>query len=165
MTRRILAVSGAHGSGKTTRVRELAQAYRARGHHVGGIAQPVVWEDGQRQGYDLVDLATGERRPFAQRRAPASTGELGFVFEPEGWTWAMERILQARRTCDVLVVDELGRLEAQGEGHLPALVRQVSEERAHTWILAVRAGFEAEILSPLEGGVDGEAVRREPGGG
>jgi nucleoside-triphosphatase THEP1 len=168
MTARILAVTGLRGSGKTTRAIELGRALSETGASVGGVVQPARFCAQSRgksvEGYDLLDLATGERRPFA-RAAPRRGGgtergevtpesssnypELerlsGFEFDPEGWIWAGDRIRWAREHCEVLVVDEIGRLEAAGGGHLSALRDAVEQDRASRWILSVRSGIWTEI--------------------
>ena len=144
-----VAVTGAPGSGKTTLVGDLLRRLRERGLEVGGITQPALVEGGERVGYQLRDERTGEERLFARRsprrggaerrREKRGEGELGFSFDAEAWAWAAERIRRARAEADVLVVDELGRLEARGEGHLPALVERVKADRVRALVLSVRA--------------------------
>lgn len=115
---RFVAVVGPPGAGKTTAVNALVDALVAKELTVGGVLQPPLEdEDGLRSGYDLRDLSRGTQRPFARRRAT----ERGFDFEKDGWSWAADRLAEAKAKCDVVIVDELGRLEARGEGHLPSL--------------------------------------------
>ena len=76
-------------------------------------------------------------------------GGLGYTFEVDGWQWAAQRVRQARRGADVVVVDELGRLEARGEGHLPALTQPLRGERARVWLLCVRADAAAAVQQRL----------------
>ncbi len=129
-----VAVVGAARSGKTTAVCRIALTLRARGLAVGGIAQPSTRSGAAVTGYLLEDIATGEQRPFITRDPATSCP----VFETEGWLWAAERIRAARRSQDVLVVDELGLVEARGGGHLRALVEQDVADRTDLWLLAVR---------------------------
>jgi nucleoside-triphosphatase THEP1 len=131
-------VVSAPGEGKTTALERTALRLRAGGLTVGGVVQRAIDEGGGRHGYELVDVATGVHRPFARRRALPGPGGLGFDFEPDGWAWAAARIRQARGHADVLLVDELGRLEAEGRGHLPALLEHPGRERSQAWVLAVR---------------------------
>jgi nucleoside-triphosphatase len=146
--RSVVAVTGARGSGKTTALLHLAGALRPAGVRVGGVVQPVVHEGGQRMGYDVLDVASGERLPLARRptnASPAGCG-CGFVFAPDAWSWAAERIRGARRECDVVVADELGSLEAAGNGHLPALEEVLGTERASLWVLGARQ----DVVGALE---------------
>jgi nucleoside-triphosphatase len=144
--RSVVAVTGARGSGKTTALLHLAGALRAAGLRVGGVVQPVVYEVGERVGYDVLDVASGERRPLARRPAPASLDGCGFAFAPDAWSWAAARIRGARRECDVVVADELGSLEAAGRGHLPALEDLLGAERATLWLLGARQ----DVVGALE---------------
>jgi nucleoside-triphosphatase THEP1 len=147
----IVAIVGAPHSGKTTLLTEVVSRLRQRGLRVGGITQPALYEDGQRQGYRLRDAATGEEHPLARRRSDRAPGELGYDFDGAAWTWAQRRLREARsaRDLDVLVVDELGRLEARGEGHLPALAERLDDERVGIWLLGVRADCATAIAERL----------------
>jgi len=176
-----IAVTGPQGVGKTTALGAAVAELAAAGVPCGGVLQPVVWSDGCREGYDLVpfgpdgtpaaDVAAAlspgapGRLPLA-RRAPG-----GFAFDPRGFDAATRAIAAARAACAVLVVDEVGRLEAGGGGHLPALLlpRPIDAPGGEpTWLLAVREDalprleprlgrFDAVIVLP-DGGAELRAV-------
>lgn len=129
-----IAVVGAAHSGKTTAVCRIAGALRTRGLAVGGVVQPSSQSGAAVAGYLLEDIATGEQRPFITRDPATSCP----VFETQGWLWAAERIRAARRSQDVLVVDELGLVEARGGGHLRVLAEEDAADRTELWLLAVR---------------------------
>jgi nucleoside-triphosphatase THEP1 len=135
---RVVAITGSRGSGKTTTLLRLADGLRSAGLRVGGVVQPVVHEGDERVGYDALDLESDQRRVLARRRACTQPDGCGFEFEPDAWSWAAERLRGARRECDVLVADELGHLEGDGRGHLPALLEAAAPERARLWLLGVR---------------------------
>lgn len=143
-----VAVEGARGEGKTTAVRALAEALSKRGIVVGGVLQPPVDNDeGHRLGYDLEDIQSGERFPLARRREQGR----GYDFDDDGWSWAAERLAEAKQARDVVVIDELGLLEARGEGHIPALLQlaQGSMGRASLLVAAVREGCLDSLLETL----------------
>jgi nucleoside-triphosphatase THEP1 len=146
---KLAAVVGARQSGKTTTLRELAEALSASGLVVGGVVQIAALEAGQPVAYELEDVATGARRQLARRRSGAAPRGLGFEFDEDAWGWAADVLRRAREHCDVVVVDELGRLEATGAGHLPALRTPVIREKAHLWLLGVRADAASAIESRL----------------
>jgi nucleoside-triphosphatase THEP1 len=148
MSARCLALLAEPRAGKTETLRALATRLRAAGLAFTGIAQPAVVAGGRVAGYDLEDLVTGERHPFATR-GPAGAVP-GFVFDPEGWRWAAERIL---RPAPVLLVDELGLLEAEGRGHAPAVVRARAAPGLRGAVLAVRRECLpalAKLLGPID---------------
>ena len=128
------ALQGARRAGKTTTLERLVRGLQEDGLSVVGVIQPAEVQDGRNVGYSLLDVASGERRPFGRRR-PKANGELGFQLDQDGFPWTAERLL---RPGQVLVVDELGLLEAAGEGHLPAVRRALRESPCRAAVLAVR---------------------------
>lgn len=147
----LFLIVGDRGAGKSTTAERAARRLVEAGVVVGGVLQPALRDGDERTGYGLRDLTSGEERPFARRRPRPATSptELGFEFDVQGWDWARRCILEARRSAGVLVVDELGRLEARGEGHLPALLEPLERERAEVWMLALRADEAEGILARL----------------
>lgn len=133
--------------GKTSALLELARRLAEVGVTCTGIAQPARCEDGQVVGYELEDIPRGERRPFATRRrsrpsplrpprdqAPGR-GALAFHIDDAGLAWASTRI---QRRADVLLVDELGWLEASGDGHLPAVETALRRALHRAAVFAIR---------------------------
>ncbi|MGN1080303.1 MAG: nucleoside-triphosphatase [Alphaproteobacteria bacterium] len=114
-------------SGKTTKLLKLIDRISALGLRVGGICQP---EDGGV--YFARDLETAECRWIARRENDS------VFFNPDTFDWAAQKIIHARKSCDVLAVDEIGRLESLGKGHLPAVLQPVKDEKVRLRLLAVR---------------------------
>lgn len=142
---RRVAIIGARGSGKTTMLRELARLLQEAGVKVGGVIQPAIFHDQQRAGYLLEDITSHEQREFAQ----PNNGAPGFTFSSDGWLWAAQRIREARLHLDVVVVDELGRIEATGGGHLTPLQEPLPQVSDRIWLLGVRADAASVIEERL----------------
>ena len=95
------------------------QCLRSRGVRVAGILAPGILTDGRRTGFDLVNLATGERVPLAREQ-----GNVGgpharwsrFAFSPEGLALGRRALTDDVRGADVVVVDEVGPFELSGGG-------------------------------------------------
>jgi len=133
--------------GKTTTLLRLARRLSERGVTVTGVAQPARCGHGLVTGYELQDIPEGTRHPLATRERPRGAlarpapGQvppretLAFRFDDAGMAWAAERVL---RPADLLLVDELGWLEARGEGHLPAVQTALSLGRHRAVVLAIR---------------------------
>lgn len=128
---------GEKRSGKTSKIRRMIGELKAAGIKTGGIIQPSFGSAHDPDGYEALDVETGETRILARKKAFPQAGER-FEFNEATWAWANEKILNARKTADVLIVDEIGRLEAEGRGHLPALTAEVGNESALFWILSTR---------------------------
>ena len=123
-TRLSVIVTGATGSGKTTLVQAVIERLRARGAHVAGILAPGHLADGRRTGFDIVNLATGERKPLA-REEEHVTGRhprwSRFAFSPDGLALGHAALGEDARGADVVVIDEVGPFELSGGGWADAL--------------------------------------------
>ncbi len=144
--------------GKTTTLLQLARRLSEHGVAVTGVAQPARCGHGLVTAYELQDIPEGTRHPLATRErsrgalahlAPGQVPpreKLAFRFDDAGMAWAAERVL---RPADVLLVDELGWLEARGDGHLPAVQTAHSKGRHRAVVLAIRQGARPAIEARL----------------
>ena len=141
----IAAVTGSPATGKTSILAYVVKDLKDGGIEAGGILQLAAFENGEKTGYNLADVASGESRAFARKRKDKLPDGMGYVFDPSGWEWAKKRIDDARRFSDVVVLDELGLLEAEGRGHIPVLLEKIENERARLYLLGVRENCVNEI--------------------
>jgi nucleoside-triphosphatase THEP1 len=108
-------VTGERGSGKSTFAEATVELLRASGRRVGGVLAPGTWRDGTRFSFDVVDLATGARRPLACREPCDGWREEGsFWVDPAGL--ALGRGALRADQLDVVVADEVGPWELRGAG-------------------------------------------------
>jgi nucleoside-triphosphatase THEP1 len=133
-------VTGPRDVGKTTFVRRVVDRLEREGLEPVGFYTASADGDWARStvGADreLVAVSTGERVPFASQRP---------VFEEHvrvGRFYVAREAIQrglafAGRDGDVLVVDELGKLERRGEGFAPVIDRVVAGRNDRS-LLAVR---------------------------
>ncbi len=123
-TRPSVIVTGATGSGKTTFVEAVIERLRARGARVAGILAPGFVAGGRRTGFDIVNLATGERGPLAREQEHVAGRHprwSRFAFSPEGLEVGRKALGEDARGADVVVVDEVGPFELSGGGWADAL--------------------------------------------
>ena len=107
----------------------LARIARNRGYKVAGLLAEALYHDGTLVGFDAVDLQTAAREPLArfrfsdritglscksdQRKARAGR----FTFLEEGLRLGAAALdPTATRSVDLIVVDEFGPLELNGQG-------------------------------------------------
>ena len=108
-----LAITGGVHAGKTTRARGWIQSLNQLGFICFGCLEVAVLDgDGNRLGYDFEDIRTHERRPFARINP---TGIQGYSFDDTVWPW-FESAYTRIPPKAIAVFDELGKLEAAGEG-------------------------------------------------
>jgi len=114
---RIILLSGAFDAGKTTLLLMLLDELESSGLKVAGVISPPILKDGEKVGIALRDLATGFTRQLAVLRALAGDSAIStkrWSFSTEGMADA-NRILAEATPCDVLIIDELGPLEFEGQ--------------------------------------------------
>lgn len=118
---RVILVSGDKHCGKTTLVEKYIASLAGRGLRIGGILAKGLWEDNVRAGFDLVNLSEGSITPLARRRHhPHPQHKMMFDFLDTGiWAGAQALDAESCSQADIVVVDELGRLEARGKGWAP----------------------------------------------
>ncbi|MDR3136852.1 MAG: nucleoside-triphosphatase [Coriobacteriales bacterium] len=129
-------LSGASGTGKTSKLLQLVDVAQSQGIQVVGVLCPAVFTGAQKSGIDALLLPSGHRRPLARRRDTAGEGEHGLCWDFEQQTMAVvNRHLHASRG-DLLLIDEVGPLELlYAEGFAEAV--RVLEKRLYVSALAV----------------------------
>ncbi len=143
----LLVLTGPVHGGKTSLLTRLLPAWRARGLACRGFLSPAA-SDGAGDGYDLLEIGSGARRPYLRTRGEAAAERVGpFAFVPE----TLERARAILRTAPpdgLLVIDEVGPLELEGGGLGPAL-REALTARPGPALLVVRAGILDQVAARL----------------
>jgi nucleoside-triphosphatase THEP1 len=139
----LFVVTGPVGSGKTTLLRTLATAAAAGGLEPAGFLQERVGAGGGPADYDLVLLGGGERLPLL-RRAPDGSPR----FAAAAWPRAAAALPSAPG-APLWIVDELGREEAAGAGHLPALRAALERGGPQRLVASVRLDQRDALLAHL----------------
>ena len=119
------AVTGGRHIGKTSALWEIFQSSRNFGLDVAGFIEKALFEHENRIGYDFFDLLTQETCPVARKN-----GDHGYAFDEAAWEWVKIR-LKTSETHPILIVDELGRLEAQNQGMMPSLIESLQNHPRH----------------------------------
>jgi nucleoside-triphosphatase THEP1 len=110
------ALVGRRDAGRVRVALGLAQALTGRGIAVGGFVHVRVDDGEVHRGHDLLDVATGARRPLA--RVTASDPDLcDYAFAADGFAAAAALLAGPGE----VLLAEAGRLEANGHGHWPAI--------------------------------------------
>ena len=134
-----IAVTGSCHVGKTTWLKHFFSAIRHHGMMADGFIEEAIFERDTRIGYDFRDLLTHETIPVARR----DSADARYTFYNDAWDFAAA-IIRRSMNNPILIVDELGLLEARGGGIMPIL--QSAWLASHHHLLAsVRLSVFAEI--------------------
>ncbi len=156
--RHLIILSGPINSGKTTYLHRLIAQTAQAGRSLGGITAEAVYEDGRKTGYEVQNVATGERRPLVRSGGQGDPGtetvsagsevqRVGrFYLLESGLIFAREA-LQAALGKELICLDEIGPLEIKGGGHMPAFKMLLAEYHG-TLIVVARKGV-VEKLSQM----------------
>ena len=120
-----LLLTGAPGTGKTTIIREALSATRV---NAGGFYTQEIRQGGTRQGFEIVTL-DGSRVVLAHVdiRGPQRVGKYGVdVASLDGV--AVPAMRQAIRECDIVVVDEIGKMELLSPAFMEVLLEALNSE-------------------------------------
>jgi len=152
---RIGLLTGPVGVGKTTVAERVVGLARRQGLVCGGVLAPAMINScGQKAGIWGVAIGTGERRILARTDRDLGGPSIGpYSFDASALAWAAGAVDRSIGACDLLVVDEIGKLELwQGIGLAPVLSRLAAGEVECALIL-VRDSLLSELqarLAPVE---------------
>ncbi len=121
--REVFIITGGKGAGKTTLAGQIAEILKNKGLQPAGILAPAFFEKGERIGYMVRSIKTGEEKLLCKRSAHSAKNFPGsYRFDAEGIRFG-EEILSREKTDDndLLVIDELGPFEMKGLGWDTAL--------------------------------------------
>ncbi len=149
---KVCIISGTVGEGKTSFLLELAEELKRQNLKVGGFLSLRIMENGETMGYDLLDLRTNEKHRFLRSNsAEKSTNRIGrFAIYDEGLEAGRQILAEANsNNFDVLIIDEVGKLELKGGGWAEPLRKLLDSTNARI-ILAIRKGSEYEMLAHFQ---------------
>ncbi len=147
----VIIVTGLKHMGKTTLVKRFVESTSGIGWHISGILARGLWKNGLREGFDLVDLSDGSSCPLARRMdRPDPDRRIIFDFFEKGLA-AGARALSAERCrdADIIIVDEVGKLESVGQGWAPHLRALLALQRP-VYIWVVRKDFLEKIRQAFD---------------
>lgn len=148
----VYIISGAVGEGKTSFLLELADELKKQNHSVGGFLSLRMMENGETTGYDLLDLKTNEKHRFLRSNSEEkNNNRIGrFAIYDEGLNTGKQILEETNpNSFDVVIIDEVGKLELKGGGWADQLRKLLDSTNARI-ILAIRKGSEYETLAHFQ---------------
>ncbi len=115
--------SGPVHAGKTQFLKHLLQGIQKQGLRMNGILSLAHFQDGERLGYNAMDLQTGQTFPLLRIRSEDGWLRVGsYGMLPDGLRQAEQAVLRTQDS-DLTVIDEIGPLELAGSGFWPSFCR------------------------------------------
>ena len=146
LSNKIFIVTGSVGEGKTTQIHKIVEALKEQNISIGGILSPRIVENGITKGYDILDIATNERVAFLRRTADKRSPQIGsYSILPEGITRGCKALEHSQNNNQLVVIDEVGKLELNNKGWAENLNYLVHGSKHHL-ILSVRDRFMEEVI-------------------
>ena len=125
----------ARDGGKTAYLKHLIDEVRNAGLRVSGV---LALANPEKTWYRLKDLSSTDSRLALSSYLKLGTGHIGrFSFSADVFIWANTLIEQSMATTDLVVFDEIGKLELQGGGLAPSF-RKALDAKACNILASVR---------------------------
>lgn len=143
----IIIITGDRQQGKTTFVRKIIDRLRADNLQFTGFLAEGINEDGNRIGFDLLNLQTGAKTLLCR-----STGLEGvkfgrFIFSEEGLRAGAEIISSGQVSgSQLVIIDEIGPLELNRQGWWQAVTKLV-ESAGIPQLWVVRKNLVKAVIS------------------
>ncbi len=144
---RVTILTGPVGSGKSSRTEEEVRILKKQGVEVGGIITRRIVENERTVGYDIFDIVEEKITPFLREGDIPGCERVGrYSILPEGLKAGREALKRAyERGDEVIVVDEIGRLELSGGGWAEIIPKLIAQDKGRL-IITVRDTLREEVV-------------------
>ncbi|MBS7287572.1 MAG: NTPase [Candidatus Freyarchaeota archaeon] len=106
-----ILVTGPPGCGKSTLAVKIIERAQSKGLKVGGVITPEVRKGGTRKGFLIVDLLTGENKIMASVGEGSPRVGRYVVYTSAVAGLGFRALRRAVEEADIIVVDEIGKME------------------------------------------------------
>lgn len=139
LSNNIIILTGPKAKGKTTLSLNLATWLKEVGFSVEGIVAPEIVENGERVGYMVQWIATGQKMPLAQKTSASNENQtVPFDFDEAALKFGANLLEQPQvEMADMVILDEAGPLELNGGGWAEAFTKVIAKRNKPT-LLVIR---------------------------
>jgi len=125
-----IGITGLPAAGKTQALLKVIEMLEADGMTVGGMITEPIIKRGRREGFYVMDWATKEKRVFASKDivSKVMVGRYGVdvtALDEVG----VKALRHATANCDVIVIDEVGKMEVESDGFVAAVKEALDAEK------------------------------------
>ncbi len=147
----LFIITGEKGRGKTNLLIELIKILQNKNISLSGFYAKGFWRNNKRSAFDLVNIKTGKSIPLCKSQKTERWEKyFSFYFNSEALKVG-NQILNPQNinTSDLVIIDEIGKLDINGEIWHDAVSKLISETNIPMlWV--VRKTFVEEIINYWE---------------
>ncbi|MEW5937147.1 MAG: NTPase [Candidatus Thermoplasmatota archaeon] len=143
-----IGITGLPSAGKTHTLIRIIEMIEAEGKSVGGMITEPIIQRGQRVGFYVLDWARKKRKRFAHVKIESqiTVGKYGVDLRALD-TVGVSAILDACKNADVVVIDEVGKMEVESEKFVAAVKEALDAEK--TTILTLHKKSRNPLLQDI----------------
>lgn len=150
LTAKVIIITGGVEAGKTTSLRKVSEKLIQSGKLVSGFISPRIMDGDKTVAYSIENLKTGETLPFLSEKSVSEDGDvqsIGKYFINSETEQKAKQILSdaLQDGAEVVVIDEVGRLELRGDGWHNEL-HELLKANKTTLVLSVRDSFVESVI-------------------
>lgn len=126
-----IGITGLPGSGKTQTLLRIIQLLEEEGIKVGGMVTEPIEDHHRRAGFQITNWLTKEHEVFAheQLKSRVRSGRYGVNLGAlEGL--GVRSLAEAREQADVIVIDEVGKMEVESEPFTHSVVDTLDADKS-----------------------------------
>ncbi|HKS59221.1 MAG TPA: NTPase [Thermoplasmata archaeon] len=126
-----IGITGLPGSGKTQTLLRIIQLLEQEGLRVGGMVTEPIVEHQRRSGFQITNWLTKEKAVFAHEglKSRIHSGRYGVDLSAlEGL--GIQALTEARQNADVIVIDEVGKMEVESEAFTHSVVETLDANKS-----------------------------------
>ena len=137
----IYIISGETRSGKTTFLKQIIEKLsQQKNYQINGIIAHGIDKNGERFGFEIENLANGERMLLCTQKPSNKAEKTGrFYFDKKGLEFGKKILTYNLQTTNLLVIDEIGYLELKGKGWFSAIEEAMQYPKLNMiWVVRKR---------------------------
>lgn len=119
-------LTGKPGSGKTTLLKEIIEGLEGE---VCGFFTPEIRENGERTGFRIEDIKTGDKGVLASVDIEEGPSVSKYRVNVEGVKRFSEKILEDMEDADIVAIDEVGVMELYSDAFEDMLDRAIESDK------------------------------------
>lgn len=125
-----IGITGLPGAGKTQALLKVIEMLEDDGKKVGGMITEPIMRRGRREGFYVMDWASKDRKVFASKDIQSKTMVGRYGVDVSALDEVGVKALQhATANCDVIVIDEVGKMEVESEGFVTAVKEALDADK------------------------------------